>query len=135
MFGIENFLEHAALHAAGDDRRNARRGSLFGGGKFAGNAAGAGRAHTRAADRLAQAARLANERNQLSIFMDPRILVVDTLDIAQDHQQIGFEKRRYQGRQMIVVAELHLLDGHGVILVDDRNDRRLRAASEKYAWR
>ena len=48
-------------------------------------------------------------------------LVVDTFDVAQNHQQSASSSVATSADKMIVVAELHFLHSDGVVFIDDRN--------------
>jgi len=53
---------------------------------------------------------------------------VEAVDIAQDHQQVGLEQDRRQRREIVVVAELDLLD-ETVSFSLTTGDYRIRARS------
>jgi hypothetical protein len=60
--------------------------------------------------------------------MSSRISRIEALDIRQDNQRICIDKRRDHRRKIVIIANLDLIDGHGIILIDDRNrpDSQLR---------
>ena len=62
-----------------------------------------------------------HDRHECGVAVRARVGGVETVDVAQDHQQVGFEQDRGQRREVVVVAELDLLDDDGVVLVHDRN--------------
>ena len=65
--------------------------------------------------------------------MRGRILVIEPVDIAEDHRSVRFHQARDQGAQRVVVAEADLLDGNGVVLVDDGNHVQLQQAQQRIA--
>ena len=50
-----------------------------------------------------------------------RVGVIEAVDIAEQHQRVGADQVRHQGREPVVVAEPDFVGGHGVVLVDDRH--------------
>ena len=50
--------------------------------------------------------------------------------VGQEHEQVGPEQVRDQGRQTVVVPETDLVVGDGVVLVHDRDDAELQQARE-----
>ena len=53
------------------------------------------------------------------------MIVEDTHDVAQQDQQIRSDERADHRRKLVVVTKPKLVDRHGVVLVDDRNDAEL----------
>ena len=54
-----------------------------------------------------------------------RILVVKAVDVGQDYQQVGVRQLCHRGGKRVVVADVRadqLVDGHGVVFVDHRDD-------------
>ena len=49
-----------------------------------------------------------------------RVGVVKPVDIGEQHQRVGSDQMRDQGRESVVVSEPDLIGGHGVVLIDDR---------------
>jgi hypothetical protein len=65
--------------------------------------------------------------------MEARIPVVEAVDVAQDDEQVGVDQVGDQGREVIVIPELDLLDHDGVVFVDDRDDAELQEAQQGVA--
>ena len=59
--------------------------------------------------------------DQLGIFVDARIGIVQPVDVGKDDQQIGAGGAGHQGRQRVVVAELEFVHGDRVVFVDHGN--------------
>ena len=57
--------------------------------------------------------------DKLGLRVRVRVSVVKPVDVGQDDQQVGIDEARRQRGQRVVVAELDLLDGNGVVLVDN----------------
>ena len=57
----------------------------------------------------------------LAFFIQMGIVSKQSVDIRQQDQKICTDQRRHHGGQRIVVAELDLIGGDGVILIDDGN--------------
>ena len=51
--------------------------------------------------------------------MFPGVLIVEAVDVGEEDQQVGAHQVADQGGQVVVVAELELVGGHGVVFVDD----------------
>ena len=47
--------------------------------------------------------------------------VEQSVDVGQQHEDVGVDERRHHRGQLVVVAELDLLDRDGVVLVQDRH--------------
>jgi hypothetical protein len=56
------------------------------------------------------------------------VLVVQAVDVGKEQQGVGADQRGHQRGERVVVADADLLGGDGVVLVDDRQQRRCRAA-------
>ena len=54
--------------------------------------------------------------------------VEEPVDVAQQHDEVGVDERRDHRRELVVVAELDLLDGDRVVLVEDGDGAARRAA-------
>ena len=70
-------------------------------------------------------------RDELGIGVGVRIAVVQTVDIGQDDHEVGIDEARGERGERIVVAELDLLDGDGVVLVDDGHHAQLQQAQKR----
>src|SRR5258708_34389414 len=123
---LKYFTKDTAVQAAGDYSRNTRRRRLPRRAQLGRDSPCPDAAETLPFDRLSQPLGCSDQGNELSIRIGPWILIVNSLDIAENHQQIRFQKGCHQRRQMIVVAEFHFFDSHRVILIDDGNDCRLQ---------
>ena len=62
-----------------------------------------------------------------------RIGGVEAVDVRKCHAQVRRDQAAHKGRQRIVVAELDLVDGDGVVLVDDRHHAQLHQAQQGIA--
>jgi len=56
---------------------------------------------------------------------------IETVDIRQDDQQVRVGKMDHHARKIVVVAELDLIYGNGVVLVDDGHDAVLEEHLER----
>ena len=63
----------------------------------------------------------------------PPARVEQALDVAEQHDQVRVDERRDHRRELVVVAELDLLDRHRVVLVEDRHRARLEQRAERGA--
>ena len=59
-----------------------------------------------------------------------RVAVVQTVDVAEQDEQVGVHQVRDQGREAVVVAEPDLAGGDRVVLVDDRQHAELEQLRE-----
>jgi hypothetical protein len=57
--------------------------------------------------------------------------VVEPLDVAEQHEQVGVHEVGDERRQPVVVPEADLAGRHGVVLVDDRQDPELEELGER----
>ena len=64
-----------------------------------------------------------------------RVAVVDAVDVGEQHQRVGPRDVGDERGEPVVVAEADLLGGDRVVLVDDRQRRRARAAGRRSAGR
>ncbi len=62
-----------------------------------------------------------------------RIGGVEAVDVGQRHTQVGRNQAAHEGRECIVVAELNLVDGDGVVFVDDWHHAQLHQAQQGVA--
>ena len=44
---------------------------------------------------------------------------IEPVDVRKDHEQVGVGKVRHHARKVVVVAELDLVNGYGIVLIDD----------------
>ena len=58
---------------------------------------------------------------------------MQAVDVGEDHQRVGLHDARDHRRQRVVVAELDLLGGDGVVLIDDRQRAQIQQAVEGVA--
>ena len=56
--------------------------------------------------------------------------VVQAVDVGQQDQRLGLHDVRHERGQPVVVAEADLVGGHGVVLVDDRDDAEVEQAEQ-----
>jgi hypothetical protein len=75
----------------------------------------------------------ARQRHAAGAGIGAGVRLVKAGDVAQDDEQVGLHQRRGQGREIVVVAALELLDGDRVVLVDDGDGAR--ASSARPVWR
>lgn len=68
--------------------------------------------------------------NGLCIGVGSRILVVQTVDICHEEQQIRVNHGCSDGREGIVVAKLDFRNRKGVVLIDDGNDAHVQQLIE-----
>ena len=59
--------------------------------------------------------------------------VEQTVDVGEQHEDVGVDERRDHRGELVVVAELDLLDGDRVVLVEDRDRARLEQRRERRA--
>jgi len=71
--------------------------------------------------------------DELRIFIPLGIMGVQALGVRQYNQQICAEVARNERGEIIVIAQLDLVHGDGVILVDDGNDAELQQRAEGVA--
>ena len=71
--------------------------------------------------------------NELGVGVRVRITVVKAIDIREDDHEVGIDQARGQRGERVVVAELDLLDGNGVVLVDDGHHAQLQQAQKRVA--
>ena len=63
-----------------------------------------------------------------------RVAVVEPVDVGEQHEQVGVHQVGDQRGEPVVVAEADLVGGDRVVLVDDRQRRRARAAGRSVRW-
>ncbi len=63
-----------------------------------------------------------DQGDQLRVGVAVGVAVEETVDVGEDHQQVGLDQVGDHRREVVVVAEADLLDHHRVVLVDDRHD-------------
>ena len=62
-----------------------------------------------------------------------RIGGIEAIDVRERHAQIGRNQAAHKRRQRVVVAKLNLIDGNGVVLVDDRHHAKLHQTQQGVA--
>ena len=62
-----------------------------------------------------------------------RIGSIEAIDVRERHAQIGRNQAAHKRRQCVVVAKLNLIDGNGIVLVDDRHHAKLHEAQQGVA--
>lgn len=127
----ENVRKHGGLPPAGDDERDARarddlrRTNL--------------RSHAADGRRAQGAARHAFDRvvNALDCRQQPSGGRAEAFDDAvhggEDDEQVRWQERGDEGGEPVVVAELQLGEGDGVVLVDDGDDAAVEQGDERVA--
>ena len=65
---------------------------------------------------------LRNLRNQTGRCIRPRIRCIDPVDIGENNERICIDERRNDRGQIVIVADLDLIDSNRVIFIDDRNN-------------
>ena len=66
-----------------------------------------------------------DHRNPLSVRVFPGILLIQAVDIRQDHQQVRLHDIRHNSGKGVVIPEIlavQLVDGYGVVLINYRDD-------------
>ena len=76
---------------------------------------------------------LMHDRNKLGRGVLMRIGSIETIDVRERHAQIGRNQAAHKRRQRVVVAKLDLVDGDGIVLVDDRHHAQLNQAQQGVA--
>ena len=76
---------------------------------------------------------LMHDRNKLGRGVLMRIGSIETIDVRERHAQIGRYQAAHERRQCVVVAKLDLVDGNGVVLVDDRHHAQLHQTQQGVA--
>ena len=56
---------------------------------------------------------------QAGLGMFPGVLIEEAVNVGEEHQEVGPHQVADQGGQVVVVPELQLVRGHGVVFVDD----------------
>ncbi len=127
VFAGEDARDDLRIARGGDDHRGAGERGAARGLHLAGHAAGAHARRRRAGEVPRLARHAAHEGHALVA------LVEQALHVGEQEEQVGLDERRHHRRQLIVVAELDLLDGDGVVLVDDRDGAGLEQRREGVA--
>ena len=107
------------MQAVGDEGGEAGGPGLFGGLDFGHHAAapqGAGAFTRGALDVGVDGLHLVQ---QAGVGMFPGVLIEEAVDVGEEHQEVGAHQVADQGGQVVVVPELELVGGHGVVFVDD----------------
>ena len=74
-----------------------------------------------------------HDRDELGRGVLMRIGSIETIDVRERHTQIGRNQTAHKRRQCVVVAKLDLIDGNGIVLVDDRHHAQLNQAQQGVA--
>ena len=74
-----------------------------------------------------------HDRDKLGRRILMRIGGVEAVDVRKRHAQIGRNQAAHERRQRVVVAKLDLVDGDGIVLVDDRHHAQLNQAQQGVA--
>ena len=74
-----------------------------------------------------------HDRDELGRGILVRIGGVEAIDVRERHAQIGRNQAAHKRRQRVVVAKLDLIDGDGIVLVDDRHHTQLHKAQQGVA--
>ena len=74
-----------------------------------------------------------HDRNKLGRRVLVRIGGIETIDVRERHAQIGRNQAAHKRRQCVVVTKLDLIDGNGIVLVDDRHHAKLHEAQQGVA--
>ena len=78
----------------------------------------------------ARSASLRTSATQLRAAL-ARVVVVDAVDVGQQHQHVGAHQMRDERGEPVVVAEADLVGGDRVVLVDDRDDAERQQPVER----
>lgn len=62
-----------------------------------------------------------------------RVRIVESVDIGEDHHEVGIDQAGYERRERVVIAETYLLDRHRIVLVHDRYDIEFEQARQRIA--
>ena len=73
---------------------------------------------------------LMHDRDELGRGVLVRIGGVEAVDVRERHAQIGRNQAAHEGRERVVVAKFDLIDGNGIVLVDDRYHAQLHQAQQ-----
>ena len=76
---------------------------------------------------------LMHDRDELGRGVLVRIGGIEAIDVRERHAQIGRNQAAHKRRQRVVVAKLDLVDGDGIVLVDDRHHAQLHQAQQGVA--
>ncbi len=63
---------------------------------------------------------------RLAAARTPGVAVVEGVDVGEQDHRVGVGQMGDQRGEAVVVAEADLVGGHGVVLVDDRDDAQLQ---------
>ena len=74
-----------------------------------------------------------HNRDELGRGVLVRIGGVEAIDVRERHAQIGGNQTAHKRRQRVVVAKLDLVDGNGIVLVDNRHHAKLHQAQQGVA--
>ena len=74
-----------------------------------------------------------HDRDELGRGVLVRIGGIEAIDVRERHAQIGRDQAAYKRRQRVVVAKLDLIDGNGIVLVDNRHHAQLHQTQQGVA--
>ena len=130
---VEHALEHARLGAARDHGRGAGKRGLARRLELGHHAAEADLAARGPGAAQVRRRELGEELVALGAGVAARIGRVEAVDVGEQHQELGLDQVGDQRRQPIVVAELDLVDGDGVVLVHHRQHAELEQRRDRVA--
>ena len=76
---------------------------------------------------------LMHDRDELGRGVLVRIGGIEAIDVRERHAQVGRNQAAHKRRQRVVVAKLDLVDGNGVVLVDDRHHAQFHQTQQRVA--
>ena len=115
--------------AAGDARRHAAPARQLRRLNLRHHAARAQARHRAARQRPRLVVDVLDPLDQAGVLVLARIGGEQPRLIGQQDQQVSFDQRGDQRREVVVVADADFVGGDGVVLVDDRDDVACRSAS------
>ena len=133
LLAVQDFLQDTGSPAGGDDVRNARCGDLFRGLNLAFHAAHADGGGLLCRHSLDFRGEFGHDGDQLCLLRCGGILVVEAFGTRQIDHQVGLDDVGDHRGQVVVVAEFDLVDGHRVVLIDDRDDAPIHQCEEGIA--
>ena len=76
---------------------------------------------------------VADGLDQLGVGREAGVIGVQALRVRENDQHAGTDEMRHDRRQLVVVAELHLVDDDRVVFVHDGNDAEFEHARQRGA--
>ena len=121
------------MGAVGDDGVDALRGGEGGGVELGAHAAGTAPRSGAAREGPRRFVNLRDAADEPGRWVEPRVAVVEAVDVREDHEAAGAAEHRHDGGEHIVVAEqagrgLDLGVAHGIVFVDDGDDPHFQQA-------